>query len=519
MAKPSYQLMAAHLAAQSDPNAPQENNTYLALRNFYNRLSAKLELFDRGQKKAYDSASNLLNAIRALLQNAASLSETAKTGNKEQTKKQLDENADVCEKFDQCLAAFKKDALTNPSFSIYKKDVKAFEDTTFDKGQAILDTAGISQQDLINEKAKEVKQEPVPAVKDQAKKEESVPVAKDQEKKEDPKANIPKIPGMPSPSAYHEYLEKLNTREELELHQRAQEYVDNYVLYADKPIEPVKWTKKEQTDANKPFDTFGLELPTQIKSWKNYRLIHLRGADPEQPDFKENLAKSIVSTFQIARPKADQDQFSVKLARSQAKQLMNLPTFKTFCDSPRMVRKYLNGDNLFQACGGLFRPFHLTDRDKGCEILQALKKMPEKMDDPENQPKEWKNLIKTLKSLDPYVNDEEQEKQMQAVYDATAAYMKGRKSVRSTEEERNQFDQSMDVLATLAKGNDFAKVAANVLVDRTNEVRDRIFHKHQPISLSNYGEDKLDQHTNQNLRRRDSLGDIELNDSPSRGSF
>lgn len=56
---------------------------------------------------------------------------------------------------------------------------------------------------------------------------------------------------------------------------------------------------------------------------------------------------------------------------------------------------------------------------------------------------------------------------------------------------------------------DFAKNAANVIVDRTNEVRDRVFHKHETIRLSDFGEDKIDQHMNKSARSN-SLGEINL---------
>ena len=102
------------------------------------------------------------------------------------------------------------------------------------------------------------------------------------------------------------------------------------------------------------------------------KTVFVSGVDPDHPDFKENLAKAIVATFQMNRPKKEQDPFSVKLARSEAKQLMNLPTFKRFTESPALVRKYLNDDKLFQVCGGLFRPFHLTQKDKAFDILSAL---------------------------------------------------------------------------------------------------------------------------------------------------
>ena len=490
MAKPSYQQMAAHFAALSSPNAPTDNNTFTALRDFYEKLNRNLALFDSRNTKVYGAADNLAYAIRQILQNARALSEAAQADDEEKTKKQLGVTAAACETFDKCLSTFKKDGLTAPQFLTNAKDVKIIEESKYDQGLPILQAAGVSTEDLKNENIEDIKKD------------------LDEETKENLNYHI-QINEKKAKKAAEEKKIEINPNDRIddELHQAAEQYV----LYNQRPIEPTPWTRKETADSKRPYVPSPLDVPTEEKSWKNYRLIHLRGVDPEQENFQENLAKSIVATFQMTRPQNQQDAFSVKLARSQAQQLMNLPTFKTFCQYPSMVRKYLNGDKLFQACGGLFRPFHLTDKDKGIEILQALKKMPEKMDDPKGQSREWNTLIKTLKNIDPYVDDAEQEKQMQAVYDATAAYMKGRKSVRSTQEEQNQFDQSMDVLATLAKANDFAKVAANVIVDRTNEVRGRIFHKHQPVSLGNYGEDKVEQHMNQDRVRKDSLASIDLN--------
>ncbi|MBO4888916.1 MAG: hypothetical protein J5589_11485 [Firmicutes bacterium] len=498
MAKPSYQQMAAHFAALAGANAPKENNTYIALRDFYEKLNRKLLMFDTRNTKVYGAADNLAYAITRILKEAQALAEASQAGDEEKTKKQLDVTAAACENFDKCLSTFKKDGVTDPHFSNNHKDVKLFETAKYDQGLPILQAAGVSAEDLKSEDIEEIKEN-----LDEDTKETLNYRIKFNEKKAQKIAEDEK------------YKNNSEEKELYALHERAEQYV----LYAQRPIEPVAWTKKETQDSKREYQPSPLDIPTEEKSWKNYRILHLRGVDPSQENFQENLAKSIVATFQMTRPQNQQNAFSVKLARSQAQQLMNLPTFKTFCQYPSLVRKYLNGDKLFQACGGLFRPFHLTDKNKGIEILQALKKMPEKMDDPKNQSKEWKALIKTLKNIDPYVDDAEQEKQLQAAYDATAAYMKGRKSVRSTQEEQNQFDQSMDVLATLAKANDFAKVAANVIVDRTNEVRDRIFHKHQSVSLGNYGEDKLEQHMNQDRVRRDSLGDIELgapsNSNPS----
>lgn len=74
-----------------------------------------------------------------------------------------------------------------------------------------------------------------------------------------------------------------------------------------------------------------------------------------------------------------------------------------------------------------------------------------------------------------------------ALFDSIAAYMKGRKSVRSSEAEREQFDYALSVLCFMSKNASGLKDKINAVVDRINTVRkaENKFHKDH-VDLDNY---------------------------------
>lgn len=102
--------------------------------------------------------------------------------------------------------------------------------------------------------------------------------------------------------------------------------------------------------------------------------------------------------------------------------------------------------------------------------------------------------LQTIALSEPFVNAVG--KKLQEILDNTTAFMKGKKSLRSTEEERKAFDQSLDILAELGKCNGHTKAAAQQLLDRTNEVRIGHNSDYVTTTLGSYGEKNIAKHTN-----------------------
>ena len=144
----------------------------------------------------------------------------------------------------------------------------------------------------------------------------------------------------------------------------------------------------------------------------------------------------------------------------------------------------------------LHRPYYKMDKKTARETLQKLKQMAPLLDRAEGSSSKWKTLKKSIDSIDLDDPNASGEKKLQEILDNTCGYMKGRKKLRGNELERQQFDQSLDILAVLAEGSEYAKYQAETVVDRINEVRTKADKDYDPISLSEYGALKLSEHTN-----------------------
>ncbi len=80
------------------------------------------------------------------------------------------------------------------------------------------------------------------------------------------------------------------------------------------------------------------------------------------------------------------------------------------------------------------------------------------------------------------------------MFDKAEAYLKGKKSVRMTEEGRESFDLAMKVVALAARdGNAMAKQRAQMIVDRVNEVRGAAPGSKDYVSLDKYVENRAPQ--------------------------
>ena len=500
-----YQEIAAHLAAQSAPDAPKDNNMFQNLVRLHNKLNYMTQI-SLTNPKVVKIAENLLKASGTLLRHARNLKEAADSNDQEKTRLLLNQTAVAAKEFDGALDMLQKVVPNVPQLLSLQPSLDAFGKAKYKGGKDILAAAGVSVQELKEEDIKEIEEE-----LDEDKKEEIVINTKfihalNQE--EEKKAEMSK-----NDIGNNIARKDSEEEDEQEAYVSAEDYMEMEGA-PERPLDRIGWTDQERNNAHQRFDPRFLEQPTEEKSWKNYRLLHLLNADPSNKDFEKNLAKAIVASFYTKAGPNSQRPFSLDRARTLAKDIMKTPVFKGMVNSYPMVRKCLNGDQLHDVCMATVNPFSKTPEDQSVRILNSLKNMVNKMDGPEGKSEEWRNLLTTLKTIDPYADKASRERKMLEAFNAAAACTKGKKSVRSTEEEQNSFNQTMDVLGTLAKANDYAWCAANSIVVRTNDVRSRPFHKHEYISLSDFGEDKINRHMNQKIRR-ESLEDIPLEEYSS----
>ena len=273
---------------------------------------------------------------------------------------------------------------------------------------------------------------------------------------------------------------------------------------------------------------FGMDLPAllpdsavkqpdlnSIHSWQEY-LEAMQASVPHGPEEKKDcLARVLVGAFQArcadaknipGRSAAQAKPFSEKRAENYVKQLKDSKIFKKLCESPERVQELLKKDpkqpyKQFNTLMNVFRPFGNVSPAQSREVLQRLQNMLPYMDEARwRRSSEWKELIKSIQTIDLYDPQKSGEKKLQEIYDKTCAYMKGKKRMRDSEEKQNRFDQAMDVLSVLAESGPYAKMAAEIVVDRIREVRSEYDERKADIKLKQFGAGKVATHSNRKPR-------------------
>ena len=224
---------------------------------------------------------------------------------------------------------------------------------------------------------------------------------------------------------------------------------------------------------------------------------------------QERLAKMLVVSFKTRRRQLalnrgeilPRDDFSKSRLDSYLAQLKQLPVFQQLIKDPAKVSALLEpGEQRqakqFKAMLNVFRPFASLDEAQSRQVLSKLQGMLQYLDPPEGRSKEWKALIAGIQSIDlkdPGLNPEQK---LQEIYEKSCAYMKGKKSLRDDEARQNRFDQALDVLAVLGEIGEYARMAAQSVVDRINEVRIGHDESYRPISLKQFGAGAILDHSN-----------------------
>ena len=246
-----------------------------------------------------------------------------------------------------------------------------------------------------------------------------------------------------------------------------------------------------------------------IKSWQGYLDAHLSAVPHDHEQQKDHLAKVLVGAFQAGLstaksihggPAVPAEPFSASKAEDYVKQIKEQPAFKHACKDPTLVRDLLTVDpkqpnKHFNAMMNIFQPFGNIDPAKAKQVLEKLQKMQPYLDVDAGRGPKWKNFTKSVRTIDLNNPNQSGENKLQEIYDMACAYMKGKKSLRSDDDQQMRFDQALDVLSVLAEAGPYAKLAANSVVDRINEVRLGHDKDYETINLSEYGMKGLAQHT------------------------
>ena len=217
-------------------------------------------------------------------------------------------------------------------------------------------------------------------------------------------------------------------------------------------------------------------------TWGNYALDHIQNRKPknakETVDFLAKAMVGTVKSFEYGMGAAVQggagEPFSLKRARALAESLKKNLTFKEFCKDTEKVKQCLSQDDpgkLFNTSLNMIQPFREVKAQDCRHVLENLKLMAGKMDASPRRSDKWKAMVNSLKTIDPNASDKIVQQKLQEIYDNTKAYNKGKKSERSKADEQERFDESLDILAELATVGDGAKLAAQAVFSRTNEVR------------------------------------------------
>ena len=218
------------------------------------------------------------------------------------------------------------------------------------------------------------------------------------------------------------------------------------------------------------------------ENWENYAKMHLVSPPYSPKQKQEYLAKAFAGVFLAGEkkrnPNAQETEFNKTNAEKASKYFMDNPAFRRLTADPdyadELFRQGMRDpDRLFTDAVRLKRPFYSVDKAKCREILGNLKKMEPLMDEANAYDEKWRVLRESIRSIDLTKDDPAHsgEMKLQEILNNTTAFMKGKKSLRKNEAHQNCFDQSLDVLAELAKGSRQAEVQAQLRAIRAQYAR------------------------------------------------
>lgn len=241
--------------------------------------------------------------------------------------------------------------------------------------------------------------------------------------------------------------------------------------------------------------------PELITNWSDYKREYMNNVPHDPEEKKDCLARVLLGSFEAGLAPENRDAFSLKSADKFVAVLKKKPIFKKLCEDPARVNELLKADpndpeKHYKALLDIYNPFANVSKEKANAALLKIKSMLPHMDGKEGRGDKWKELVKSIESID--VNDPKNsgKKKLKEIFDKTTDYSKGKKSLRTKKADQNRFDQSMDVLAELGNCSVSAKMAAEAVIDRTNEVRLGHDRNYKEIKLKGFGASQIGKHTN-----------------------
>lgn len=146
------------------------------------------------------------------------------------------------------------------------------------------------------------------------------------------------------------------------------------------------------------------------------------------------------------------------------------------------IKDIADKNRAFKVLNRMEEPFMFDSRpDLQREALRKLKELGQIMPTSDGASKDYKRFnayMKSLNNLDPdNIDVLDLGYTLGKVYRETEKYMKGRKSERMTDTQQEHFNETLDVLAILAKTGKIGQALADKLVNRTNEVRTNAYHR------------------------------------------
>ncbi|MBR6120668.1 MAG: hypothetical protein IKQ04_10165 [Oscillospiraceae bacterium] len=138
---------------------------------------------------------------------------------------------------------------------------------------------------------------------------------------------------------------------------------------------------------------------------------------------------------------------------------------------------------------------YCLSREEKLNALKELRKYGDMLDHCSGASKKYKNFYYSLKDLSlldlDRMNSEELGKRLQDIYDKTAQYMKGKRTVSWFKVRREHFEQALDVLSVIDRCGPYGHRLAEQQILRTNSVRTHKLRKQPTVSLNSRSPEKL----------------------------
>lgn len=205
----------------------------------------------------------------------------------------------------------------------------------------------------------------------------------------------------------------------------------------------------------------------------------------------EMLSKAMAAT--VLRTNKQVTDYSTKTIHSTAEKLMGALDLSGLSDE--QIKKALESpDNTKTLTGLRMRELYKPEDTHG--LIQSMQSLGRHMMPEYDRSPEYQSLVRSVRALgalnsDKYMDPEVQQQAMNAGFQvllATENYMKGKKSVRSSDDGKERFNNALDSLSILRQGMPGLKVHIDQLVARINTVRKAQGPEHEDyVDITCYG--------------------------------